>query len=87
MFETLTRIDQLRIDLGNLHYSARHCIGQLAEFEQRGLTHTFDYKIAQENLRILNHNIRRIEAEIEAEERREIDEPEDPYYFSCGLYW
>lgn len=38
MTEPLSRIQQLRIDLDNLHYALRRYIGELAKLEQLGRT-------------------------------------------------
>ena len=87
----MTRAEELRNDLENLHFTCRYYIGVLAELEQLGRTHTAAFKVAEKNVNVLKHNIRRIESELEAEEAREfdeeIDEEIDPYYFSVGMHW
>ena len=40
MTETLSRADELRNDLDNLHFACKYYIGVLAELEQLGRTHT-----------------------------------------------
>ena len=87
MTETITRIEELRNDLENLHFSCRYYIGVLAELEQLGRTHTEEFKRIEENVRILKHNIRRINEEIERIEAEALDEIVDPYYFSDGMHW
>ncbi len=87
----MTRAEELRNDLENLHFTCRYYIGVLAELEQLGRTHTAQFKVIEKNVNVLKHNIRRIESELEAEEAREfdekIDEELDPYYFSVGMHW
>ena len=87
MTETITRIEELRNDLENLHFSCRYYIGVLAELEQLGRTRTEEFKRIEENVRILKHNIRRINEEIERIEAETLDEIVDPYYFSDGMHW
>ena len=87
MINQLSRADELRQDLENLHFSCRYYIGILAELEQLGKTHTEDFKRIERNVNVLKHNIKRLEEELEAEEAREFDEAEDPYYFSDGMRW
>ena len=87
MTNTQSRADELRNDLENLHFTCRYYIGVLAELEQLGKTHTEDFKRTERNVNVLKHNIKRLEQELEAEEAREFDEPEDPYYFSDGMHW
>ena len=82
----MTRAESLRNDLENMNYARRHYIGVLAELEQLGATHSAEFKQAEENVRVLSHNIRKVEAELEKEEEREFDEI-DPSYFSVGLHW
>ena len=74
MTETLTRAEELRNDLENLHFTCRYYIGVLAELEQLGRTHTEQFLQIEKNVNVLKHNIRRIESELEAEEAREFDE-------------
>lgn len=73
MTETLTRTEELRISIDNMCYSRRYIIQKLAELEQMGLTHSLQYKQAERNLEIVNHNIRRVWDELEKEEAREYD--------------
>ena len=87
MTNTQSRADELRNDLENLHFTCRYYIGVLAELEQLGKTHTEDFKRTERKVNVLKHNIKRLEQELEAEEVREFDEPEDPYYFSDGMHW
>ena len=87
MTEILSKVQQLRIDLDNLHYALRRYIGALAELEQLGRTHTTEFKVAEENVRVLKHNIRRLEAELEAEEEREFEADTDGRYFSACTFW
>ena len=86
MINQLSRTDELRQDLENIHFACRYYIGVLAELEQLGKTHTEDFKRTERNVNVLKHNIKRLEQELEAEEAREFDEPEDPYYFSDGMH-
>ena len=44
MINTLSRADELRNDLDNMHFGCRYYIGVLAELEQLGKTHTADFK-------------------------------------------
>lgn len=74
----MTRLEELRNDLENLQFNCRYYIGVLAELEQLGMTHTRDFKRVEKNLRVLQHNIRRITAVIEA--------LEDGYYDSRYIY-
>lgn len=89
MTVTTSRANELRNDLENLHFTCRYYIGVLAELEQLGRTHTAQFKQTERNVNVLKHNIRRLEAEHEAEEARAFDEekPEAPYYFSDGMHW
>ena len=87
MINQLSRADELRNDLDNLHFTCRYYIGVLAELEQLGKTHTEGFKRTERNVNVLKNNIKRLEQELEAEEAREFDEPEDPYYFSSGMHW
>lgn len=87
MTETLTRAEQLRYDLDNLHFTCKYHIGVLAELEQLGRTHTRDYQNVKRNVEVLQNNIRRVEAELEAEETKALEEEADPYYFSDGMHW
>ena len=89
MTTTFTREEELRNDLENLHFILKYNIGVLAELEQLGQTHSAKFKKAEADVNVLKKNIRRVEAELEAEEVRQFDEeePEDPYYFSDGMHW
>ena len=94
MTETLSRAEELRNDLDNMHFGCRYYIGVLAELEQLGRTHTAEFKRIEENVRILKNNIRRVERELEAVEAKDFDEQseheeerEDPYSFSDGMHW
>ena len=67
----MTRTEELRNDLDNLYFSRKHYIKTLAELEQLGKTNTAEFKTTEENLRILNSNIRRINTELEKVEEDE----------------
>lgn len=67
----MTRAEELRNDLENLHFACRYYIGVLAELEQLGRTHTAEFKVAEKNVDILKHNIKRLEKEVEAAEASE----------------
>ena len=85
---TFTRAEELRNDLDNLHFILRYNIGVLAELEQLGQTHSAKFKKAEAEVNVLKKNIRRVEAELEAEEQREYDEEiVDEYYYSDGMHW
>lgn len=91
MTETLSRADELRNDLDNLHFTCKYYIGVLAELEQLGRTHTQEFKTAEANVQVIKKNIRTLERELEAVEAKDFDEqPEeivDDYYFSDGMHW
>ncbi|MBE6645327.1 MAG: hypothetical protein E7612_08135 [Ruminococcaceae bacterium] len=90
MTQTLTRAEELRNDIENLHFTCRYYIGVLAELEQLGRTHTEDFKKTERNVNVLKTNIRKLKEELEAEEARAFDrecEEIDPTYFSCGMAW
>ena len=91
MTETLSRADELRNDLDNLHFTCKYYIGILAELEQLGRTHTQDFKIAEANVQVIKKNIRTLERELEAVEAKDFDEQSeeivDDYYFSDGMHW
>ena len=70
MTTTLTRAEELRNDLDNLHFTKRYLIEVLAELENVGRTNSFEFQKTEINLRIIDKNIKRIEAELEAEEAR-----------------
>ena len=72
MTQTLTRAEELRNDLDNLHYNKKYLIEALAALELVGKTNTWEYQKAEINLNIINKNIRRIEAELEKEEENEM---------------
>ena len=77
----MTRAEELRNDLENLHFTCRYCIGVLAELEQLGRTHTAQFKQTERNVNVLKHNIRRLENELEAEEARVFDEEQERYFY------
>ena len=88
MTYTMTRAKELRNDLENLHFTCRYYIGILAELEQLGKTHTAEFKTAEANVNVLKKNIRRIEAELEAEEEKEWNKAtDDGYYFTADMHW
>lgn len=88
MTTTFTREEELRNDLENLHFILKHNIGVLAELEQLGQTHSAKFKKAEADVNVLKNNIRRVQAELEAEEEREYDEEiVDEYYYSDGMHW
>ena len=88
MTTTFTRADDLRNDLENLHFILRYNIGVLAELEQLGQTHTTKFKKTEADVNVLKKNIRRVEAELKAEEEREYNEEiVDEYYYSDGMHW
>ena len=88
MTYTMTRAEELRNDLDNLHFTCRYYIGILAELEQLGKTHTAEFKTAEANMNVLKKNIRRIEKELEAEEEKEWNEAtNDGYYFTADMHW
>ena len=72
MTQTLTRAEELRNDLDNLHYNKKYLIEALAALELVSKTNTWEYQKAEINLNIINKNIRRIEAELEKEEENEM---------------
>ena len=65
MTTTLSRAEELRNDLDNLHFTKKYLIGVLAELEDLGRTNTKEFKRTEQNLFIVNNNIRRIEKELE----------------------
>ena len=73
MTQTLTRAEELRNDLDNLHYNKKYLIEALATLELVGKTNTWEYQKAEINLNIINKNIRRIEAEVEKIEADEFN--------------
>ncbi|MBR2971957.1 MAG: hypothetical protein IKC61_03395 [Clostridia bacterium] len=47
-----------------------------------------EFKRTEANVNVLKKNIKRVEAELEAEEQREYNEEiVDEYYFSDGMHW
>ena len=78
----MTRTEELRNDIDNLHFSRRYYIGVLAELEQLGKTQTKQFKWAESQLKSINHNIKRLEEELEDAELEEID----PSYFSFSSW-
>ena len=73
MTTTLSRIDDLRNDLENMHVSIRYYIGILAELEQLGKTGTKEFQSVEKTVNILKQNARRVEAEIERLEEELFD--------------
>ena len=73
MTASLTRAEELRNDLDNLHFTARFLIGNLAELEDMGQMGSKNYIKVQNNLNVVKSNIRRIEAELQTEEEREYE--------------
>lgn len=71
MTTSMTRAEELRNDLENLHFTCKYYIGVLAELEQLGRTHTEQFKQTEKNVRTLKQNIRRLEKEIEEAEASE----------------
>lgn len=73
MTQTLTRAEELRNDLDNIHYNKKYLIETLAALELVGKTNTWEYQKAEINLNIINKNIIRIEAELEKIEADEFN--------------
>ena len=71
MTATLSRAEQLRNDLENMHFSRKYLVGVLAELEQLGRTHTREYANVKQNYDTLGNNIRRVQAELEKVEEDE----------------
>ena len=69
MTETLTREEELRNDIDNLYFTKRYYLGVLTELEQLGRTHTEEFKDIERGIQIINHNIKRLEEELENEEK------------------
>lgn len=65
MTATLSRIEDLRNDLENMHVSIRYYIGILAELEQLGRTDSKEFKSIERAINVLKNNAQRVEAEIE----------------------
>ncbi|MBQ9069938.1 MAG: hypothetical protein IJY23_01145 [Clostridia bacterium] len=80
MTATLSRSEELRNDLENLHFTKRYLIGALAELEDIGQMGSRQYKATEQNLHVVNNNIRRLEAELErAEEDEYLNELEQRF--------
>ena len=62
----MCRAEELQNDIKNLEFARRFYMGNLAELEDLGLTHTPRYTAIKRNIDNINHNIRRIEKELEA---------------------
>ena len=73
MTASLTRAEELRNDLDNLHFTARFLIGNLAELEDMGQMGSKNYLKVQRNLNVVKSNIKRIEAELQSEEEKEYE--------------
>ena len=73
MTTTLSRAEELRNDLDNLHFTKKYLIGVLAELEDIGRTNTQEFKRTEQNLFIVNNNIRRIEKELEKVEAEDFE--------------
>lgn len=71
MTQTLTRAEELRYDIENLHFTIRYYIGVLAELEQLGRNHTEDFKKTERNVNVLKANIRKLKEELERAEEDE----------------
>lgn len=61
----MCRADELRNDIENLEFTRKYCFGNLAELEDLGLTHTMQYKSLKRNIDVINHNIKRLESELD----------------------
>lgn len=68
MTNTLTRNEELRIDIENISFSIRYLIGVLAELEELGRTHTAEFKRIEKNVNVLKHNKRKLEEKLELAE-------------------
>ena len=77
----LTRAEELRNALDNLHFSRKYYFGVLAELEQLGMGFGPNYKRAEANIRAINKNIARLEEELEKEETQEFEEAEQFRFF------
>ena len=73
MTTTFTREEELRNDLENLHFIVKHKIKLLTKLEEHGKTHTTQFKSIEEDVNILKKNIRRVEEELERIEAEWID--------------
>ena len=67
----MSKLEELRNDLENLHFTCRYYIGVLAELEQLGRTNTPEFRITERNVNVLKSNIREIEKQLIREEERE----------------
>jgi len=70
----MNEIIELQNDIETLEFHKRHIIRELAELENRGLTHSEEFKRLEEQLRICNSNIRTIEREIVRLEEGRLEE-------------
>lgn len=73
MTQTLTRAEELRNDLDNMHFTKRCLIKTLANLELVGKTNTWEFQRTEINLNILNKNIKQVEAELEKVEADEFN--------------
>ena len=83
MTTKLTRAEELRNDLENLYFNFGCNCKMLYELDILGQTHTAKYKKAKADVDVLKKNIKRVKAELDAEEEKEFDD----YYFSAGMHW
>ena len=74
MTATLNRTEELRNDIDNLCFAIRFQYGVLSELEELGRTHTAEYKRTERNIEVLKKNKAKLEAELEAEESRLLEE-------------
>lgn len=70
MTTEIIREHQLRNDIENLYFTCKYYIGILAELEQLGRTNTEYFKKTERNVNVLKENIRKLEAELVAEEEK-----------------
>ena len=82
----MTRAEELRDALDNLHFTRKYYFGVLAEMEQTGYGFGPTYKAVEKNIHTINHNITRLEAELEKEEKREFEEAEQFCFFRAKTY-
>ena len=68
MIETLTRAEEIRNDIENLHFTVRYYIGVLAELEQLGRHGTAEYIRIEKGVNTLKANIRTLQKELDNEE-------------------
>ena len=91
MTATMTRAEELRNDLGNLYFTQKYYIGMLAELEDLGQMGSPRYRSLEREVEILNHNIRRLNTELDKAEAEEYEksqeELEDPRQFSTCTFW